>query len=192
MWVAKSCVKFGNPRMSRIGLKPVLLPSGVTVTAQGQVIQVKGPKGELQVQLHPGLKISQEENKVKIEAEAIEGVRPFHGLVRSLVSNAVVGVSQGYKKTLKLIGTGYRVAQKGSDLQLAIGFSHPVVVKPLAGTTIKADGNDTIHIEGIDKQSVGQMAASLRAVRPPEPYKGKGIRYEDEVVRKKAGKATAK
>jgi large subunit ribosomal protein L6 len=178
--------------MSRIGLKPIILPSGVTVTTQDQVVLIKGPKGELKVQLHPGLTLSQTENKVKIEAEAIEGVRPFHGLVRSLLSNAVVGVTEGYKKTLKLIGTGYRVAQKGGELQLAVGFSHPVVVKPLTGTTIKAEGNDTIHIEGIDKQSVGQMAAVLRAVRPPEPYKGKGIRYEDEVVRKKAGKATAK
>ncbi len=178
--------------MSRIGLKAITVPQGVTVTVTGSIIEVKGQKGQLTVELLPGIVVEVKENNVLVTRTNDEKqTRAFHGLIRSLLNNAVVGVTEGYKKTLKLIGTGYRVKAQGAGIQLAVGFSHPVDFVPEQGVSIKVEGTDTIHIEGSNKQAVGQVAANIRKIRPPEPYKGKGIRYEDEEVRRKQGKAAA-
>ncbi|HYD35280.1 MAG TPA: 50S ribosomal protein L6 [Vitreimonas sp.] len=178
--------------MSRIGRKPITVPSGVTIETQDHQIVVRGPKGELKVELLSGVKMEKQEDKVVLSRVNDEKQnRANHGLIRSLVNNAVAGVTTGYKKTLKLLGTGYRVSMKGAGISLAVGFSHPVDIAAPAGIKLSIEGNDTIYIEGIDKQLVGQVAANIRKVRPPEPYKGKGIRYEDEVVRRKQGKAAA-
>lgn len=178
--------------MSKIGRKPISLPSGVTVEVQADAVVVKGPKGQLSAPLLSGITVKVEDNEVVVGRTSDDKqVRAFHGLVRSLINNHVHGVAEGYKKTLKLVGTGYRVAPKGAGISLSLGFSHPVDVPAEAGVKITTEGSDTIHIEGIDKHAVGQVAANIRALRPPEPYKGKGIRYEDEVVRRKQGKAAA-
>lgn len=178
--------------MSRIGLKPISIPQGVTVAPTATVVDVKGPKGQLSIEVLSGIVVEVVDQEVKITRKNDEKqTKAFHGLVRSLIENAIIGVSEGYKKTLKLVGTGYRVKAQGAGVSLSVGFSHPVDVVPSEGVKLTVEGNDTIHIEGIDKQSVGQVAADIRKVRPPEPYKGKGIRYEDEVVRRKQGKAAA-
>ena len=204
MLVVKSCVRSGNQvklgwsrvvlgnNMSRIGRKAITIPSGVTLETQGTQVVVRGPKGELRVELLPGITYEKQDDKVVFGRKSDEKQhRANHGLIRSLVNNAVAGVTEGYKITLKLIGTGYRVAMKGAGLSLSLGFSHPVEIVPPAGIKLSIEGTDTIYIEGIDKQAVGQMAANIRKVKPPEPYKGKGIRYVDEVVRRKQGKAAA-
>lgn len=179
--------------MSKIGRTPVQLPAGVNVTVNPATVLVKGPKGELSITIPSGVSISVEGNEVTIARNSDEAQqRANHGLVRSLLANAVVGVSEGYSKTLKLVGTGYRAQAQGQGLQLSLGFSHPVVVPATVGITFKVENQDTLVITGIDKQSVGQVAANIRAIRPPEPYQGKGIRYSDEIVRRKQGKATAK
>lgn len=179
--------------MSRIGRKIITIPSGVTVQVTGTDVLVKGPKGENHVEVLPGIEVAVNEAGVSVTRTNEERqTRAFHGLIRSLINNAVIGSAEGYKKTLKLIGTGYRVSLKGAGISLALGFSHPVEVKPEAGIKLSIEGNDTIHIEGVDKHAVGQMAANIRAIRPPEPYKGKGVRYSDEVVRRKAGKTATK
>lgn len=179
--------------MSRIGKKALTLPSGVTLQVVDSEAVVKGPKGELKVVLMPGISVQVEDTTVKVlRSNEERQTRAYHGLVRSLLENSIDGVATGFKKTLKLIGTGYRVAAKGQGLSLSLGFSHPVEVAPAAGIKFTVEGNDTIHIEGIDKQLVGQTAANIRKVRPPEPYKGKGVRYVDEIVRRKAGKAASK
>lgn len=179
--------------MSRIGKKAIILPAGVTATVSEKVVVVKGPKGELNVELFPGIAVEVADGKLSVSRSNEERqTRAFHGLVRSLLENAVEGVNAGYKKTLKLIGTGYRVAAKGQGLTLSLGFSHPVNIDAVQGVKLGVEGNDTIHIEGIDKQLVGQVAANIRKIRPPEPYKGKGVRYADEVVRRKAGKTATK
>jgi large subunit ribosomal protein L6 len=178
--------------MSRIGLKAIELPQGITVTVNGKIVEIKGPKGLLSVEILAGIKVSVEDNNVLVtRTNDDRQTRAFHGLIRSLINNAVEGVNNGYKKTLKLVGTGYRVKAQGAGIQLSVGFSHPVDFTPDAGIKIKVEGTDTIHIDGIDKQAVGQAAAKIRKIRPPEPYKGKGIRYEDEEVRRKQGKAAA-
>lgn len=176
--------------MSKIGKKPIIIPAGVTVNIAAESVLVKGPKGELTVNLMSGIKVAMENNEVVVtRANDLQQTRAAHGLIRSLIANCVTGVTDGYKKTLKLVGTGYRVAAKGAGLQVTVGYSHPVDIEPVAGVKISAEGNDTIHIEGFDKQLVGQVAANIRGIRPPEVYKGKGIRYEDEVVHTKPGKA---
>jgi large subunit ribosomal protein L6 len=178
--------------MSRIGLKAITIPQGVTVTLSDKIVDVKGPKGQLTVSVLPGIKVVVEEGSVFVTRTGDEKqVRAYHGLIRSLIQNAIIGVSEGYKKTLKLIGTGYRAKAQGAGIQLAVGFSHPVDFTPEAGVSLKVEGTDTIYVEGISKQAVGQVAANIRKIRPPEPYKGKGIRYEDEEVRRKQGKAAA-
>ncbi|MCB9813048.1 MAG: 50S ribosomal protein L6 [Pseudomonadales bacterium] len=178
--------------MSRIGRKSITLPAGVTVTVMNNVVDVKGPKGQLKINLLPNIVVEVKDSELTVVRKNEEKqTRSFHGLIRSLIQNCVVGVTDGYKKTLKLVGTGYRAKAQGSGVSLAVGYSHPVEVKALAGVIIKVEGNDTIHLEGIDKQAVGQLAADIRKIRPPEPYKGKGIKYEDEVVRRKQGKAAA-
>lgn len=192
MLEASYSARFGK-YMSRIGRKAISLPTGVTVTVNADTVVVKGPKGELQAPLLDGITVEVVENQVQVGRKSDDRqVKAYHGLVRSLINNHILGVTTGYKKTLKLIGTGYRVAMKGQGITLSLGFSHPVDVAAPQGVSIKAEGNDTILIEGNDKQKVGQVAADIRKLRPPEPYKGKGIRYEDEIVRRKQGKAAAK
>lgn len=178
--------------MSRIGRTAIPVPSGVTLELQAAEMSVKGPKGQLTMPTYKGITVKVENDSIVVERtnEQLQ-TKAYHGLVRSLLNNFVHGVTTGYKKTLKLVGTGYRVQQQGQGLSLSVGFSHPVTVSPAEGVTLKVEGNDTIIIEGIDKQKVGQMAANIRAIKPPEPYKGKGIRYEDEVVLRKQGKAAA-
>jgi large subunit ribosomal protein L6 len=178
--------------MSRIGRKPVEIPSGVTVTVdQGQVV-VKGSKGELKFELPAKISVEVKDGQVEVSRKGdSRPARAAHGLVRSLISNNIVGVSEGYKKTLKMVGTGYRATAKGAGIELAVGLSHKVEVKPMDGVKLSLEGQDTIHVEGIDKQAVGLQAAKIRDIRPPEVYKGKGIRYVDEVVRLKPGKTAA-
>lgn len=178
--------------MSRIGKKTISIPSGVTITVNADAVMVRGPKGEIQVELQPGIQVTQADGEVSVQrSREDKQTRAFHGLIRSLLNNAVVGVTDGFKKTLKLVGTGYRAQSRGQGISLSVGYSHSVDVVPETGVSLKVEGTDTIHIEGIDKQRVGQMAANIRKIRPPEPYKGKGIRYEDEVVRRKQGKTVA-
>lgn len=179
--------------MSRIGRKAITLPSGVTVEVKANEVIVKGPKGQLTSPLFENITVTVADGEVIVGRTAEDGqVKAYHGLVRSLVNNNITGVQGDYKKTLKLVGTGYRATQKGKDINLSLGFSHPVIFEAPAGITLKVEGTDTIYVTGIDKQAVGQVAANIRKIKPPEPYKGKGIRYEDEVVRRKQGKAAAK
>jgi len=176
--------------MSRIGKAPIDLPKGVEVSVKGQVVEVKGPKGTLTQEINPALELSQDDGVVTISrANDERQTRALHGLTRALIANMVVGVTEGYSKELTIIGVGYRAALKGNSLELQVGFSHPVSVDALDGVTFEVPEPTKIIVGGIDKQKVGQMAADIRAVRPPEPYKGKGIRYTDEHVRRKAGKA---
>ncbi|PIR59039.1 MAG: 50S ribosomal protein L6 [Candidatus Pacebacteria bacterium CG10_big_fil_rev_8_21_14_0_10_56_10] len=176
--------------MSRIGSTPISIPENVSVSVELDRVVVKGPKGELAAPLPVGVTVAQAGDQLLVKrSDNQPQSRANHGLVRSLLYNHVLGVTQGFKKTLKLVGTGYRAAAKGDDLSLTVGFSHPVEIRPLAGVKLQVEGQDTVHVEGIDKQKVGQQAADIRAVRPPEPYKGKGIRYQDEQVRRKQGKA---
>jgi len=179
--------------MSKIGKKIITIPTQVTVTLQDGELITKGPKGELRVKLLPHLEVKIDGQELSLARKnELKQTKSNHGLMRSLIANNIVGVSEAYKKTLKLIGTGYRVTVKGAGLSMTLGFSHVVEVKTMPGITFKVEGNDVVHIEGIDKQLVGQVAANIRGLRPPEPYLGKGIRYIDEVVRKKPGKAAAK
>lgn len=176
--------------MSKIGKTPIQLPSGVTATISFESVVIKGPKGELTTPLLPGITAKLEGNELVIGRKSnSDRTMAFHGLIRSLIANNVEGVANGYKKTLKLVGTGYRVSPKGAALSVTVGFSHSVEIPVVTGIKLTAEGNDTIHVEGFDKQLVGQTAANIRAIRPPEPYQGKGIRYEDEVVHTKPGKA---
>jgi large subunit ribosomal protein L6 len=179
--------------MSRKGKLPILIPKGVEVKVSSKEIAVKGPKGSLQQELLPGIHVRVEDGHIIVgltEKHQTEG--NFHGLYRSIISNMVIGTSQGFEKKLEMIGVGYRAAVQGLNLDLQIGFSHPTQLKIPEGVHVKIEKNTLIIISGTDKQKVGQFAASVRAVKPPEPYQGKGIRYEGEYVRKKAGKAAAK
>lgn len=179
--------------MSKIGKKIITIPSQVTVSiVEGQLL-TKGPKGELKLDILPNLEIKIEGDQLSLSRKNEEKqTKANHGLMRSLIANNIEGVANAYKKTLKLIGTGYRVNAKGAGLSMTLGYSHMVEVQPVSGITFKVEGNDVVHVEGIDKQLVGQVAADIRGLRPPEPYLGKGIRYIDEVVKKKPGKAAAK
>ena len=179
--------------MSKIGKKIISIPSQVTVTITDDQIIAKGPKGELKLAMMPNILLKIENNSIALSRTNNEQqTRAYHGLMRSLLANNIEGVANAYRKTLKLVGTGYRVTAKGAGLSMTLGFSHVVDVAAIAGVTFKVEGNDTIHVEGIDKQLVGQVAANIRGLKPPEPYLGKGIRYSDEVVKKKPGKAAAK
>jgi large subunit ribosomal protein L6 len=176
--------------MSRIGKLPIPLPAGVTVEINGQDVAVKGPKGELKLTVSKPITVSQEDGSVIVSRPDDEAVsKSLHGLTRSLIANNVHGVSEGFTKALEIVGTGYRAALKGSTVELSLGFSHPVLVTPPEGVTLVVEGNTKIIVSGIDKQAVGEMAANIRKLRKPEPYKGKGVRYEGERVRRKAGKA---
>ncbi len=178
--------------MSRIGRKTIKIPEKVNVNIQDDKVIVVGPLGQLSVDILPGIEVVVEDGHIKVMAKNQERqTKAYHGLIRSLINNCVIGVTKGYKKVLKLVGTGYRVMQKDGKMIVTVGFSHPVEIKPVEGVKITNQGKDTIIVEGIDKQLVGQVAANIRAIKPPEPYKGKGIRYENEVVRRKAGKVAA-
>ncbi|MBA3388910.1 MAG: 50S ribosomal protein L6 [Actinomycetota bacterium] len=176
--------------MSRIGKAPVEIPQGVTVEISGLSMNVTGSKGELTVPIGRGVSVKQDDGEVVVERESESPEhRAMHGLTRSLIQNAVTGVTDGFSKTLQIAGVGYRAALAGSDINLQVGYSHPVTVTPREGIDFEVPNATTIIVRGIDKQRVGQTAAEIRKVRPPEPYKGKGIRYSDEQVRRKVGKA---
>ncbi|MFG1926254.1 50S ribosomal protein L6 [Cryptosporangium sp. NPDC048952] len=177
--------------MSRIGKLPIQVPSGVDVAIDGSTVTVKGPKGTLTHQVVEPITIGRgDDGSIEVTRPNDERrAKERHGLTRTLVSNMVAGVTSGYSKTLEIQGTGYRVTAKGSDLEFALGFSHPVVVRPPAGITFRVEKPTQFVVEGIDKQLVGEVAANIRKIRPPEPYKGKGVRYQGENVRRKAGKA---
>jgi large subunit ribosomal protein L6 len=179
--------------MSRIGKKPIPVPANVTVSIDGDTVAVKGPKGELRQSFRPEMKISQEDGQLVVERNTdAKEQRALHGLTRALLANMIQGVTQGYRRGLEIIGVGYRAEKKGEALVLSVGYSHQVQYPQPAGISITTPSPTTIVVEGIDKQKVGQVAAEIRSVRPPEPYKGKGIRYQGEQVRRKAGKAGSK
>ena len=177
--------------MSRIGKKPVVIPANVTLTiADGNEVTVKGPKGTLTYAFHPDMILNVEGNVLTVSRPDDEAQhRALHGLTRTLINNMIVGVTEGFKKELDVNGVGYRVAKEGNKLVMNLGFSHQVIMEEKDGITIEVPGPNKIIISGADKQKVGQFAADVRAKRPPEPYKGSGIRYSDEVVRRKEGKA---
>lgn len=176
--------------MSRIGRLPIDIPTGVDIKVDGSAVTVKGPKGELQLTVASPIEVKLEDNQIVVSRPDDEREsRSLHGLTRTLIANNIVGVTEGYSKGLEIVGTGYRVQQNGSSLEFALGFSHPVTVDPPAGITFTVDGNTKLTVHGIDKQAVGEVAANIRKLRKPEPYKGKGVRYAGEVVRRKAGKS---
>ena len=175
--------------MSRLAKKPIALPDKVTCTATDDLIVVKGPKGELQIAQNPRVQVEVTEKEITLTvADTDNQEQKAHwGLVASLIRNMIVGVTEGYEKKLEINGVGYKAQMKGSDLELNVGYSHPVLYKPMEGVVVAVEKN-MITVTGIDKQKVGQVAAEIRQVRKPEPYKGKGIKYSDEVIRRKAGK----
>jgi large subunit ribosomal protein L6 len=176
--------------MSRIGRLPIDVPANVTVTIDGQNVAVKGPKGELALTVASPIEVKLEDAQVLVTRPDDEREsRSLHGLTRTLIANQIIGVTEGYSKSLEVVGTGYRVAAKGSSVEFALGYSHSITVDPPAGITFEVEGNNKLHVRGIDKQAVGEVAANIRKLRKPEPYKGKGVRYAGEVVRRKAGKA---
>lgn len=178
--------------MSRIGKKPIEIPSGVEVEITGHKVITKGPRGELSGVFSPEINIARADNQIVVTRPSDAPThRSLHGLTRSLINNMVIGVSAGFEKTLEIVGVGYRAAKKGEGLEIAAGYSHPVVVEPVAGINFEVPIPTRIVISGADKQQVGEVAAKIRAVRPPEPYKGKGIKYAGEFIRRKVGK-TAK
>lgn len=179
--------------MSRIGKQPIPVPPGVDVKIEGTTVRVKGPKGELQRELHRDMVIKQVEGQLVVERPSDNKLhRSLHGLTRTLLNNMVVGVTAGFQKNLELVGVGYRASKQGNKLVLAVGYSHPVEIEPEPGLEIEVPMPTKISIKGTDKEKVGALAAKVRAVREPEPYKGKGIKYEGERIRRKAGKAGAK
>lgn len=176
--------------MSRIGRLPIPIPAGVTVTIDGRHVAVKGPKGELSLDMATPIEATVEDGRVLVTRPDDERQsRALHGLTRSLIANQITGVTDGFTKSLQVVGTGYRVTAKGQSLEFALGYSHPITVDPPAGVTFTVEGNDKVTVSGIDKQAVGEAAANIRKLRKPEPYKGKGVRYEGERIRRKAGKA---
>ena|SRR5690606_19929498 len=179
--------------MSRIGRRPVTVPKGVTVTVQGQTVTAKGPKGELSRTVHPEMQLALAGETLTVSRPSEEPRhKALHGLTRTLLQNMVDGVAKGFLKTLEIQGVGYKAEAKPAGLQLALGFSHPVMYPTPAGIKFTVDNNTVVKIEGPDKELVGQMAAEIRSLRKPEPYKGKGVRYQGEAVRRKAGKTGAK
>lgn len=176
--------------MSRIGRLPISVPAGVEVTIDGSRVAVKGSKGELSRTISAPITVSQDDGVITVSRPDDERVsRSLHGLSRTLISNMIQGVSEGYSKKLEIVGTGYRVMAKGTDLEFALGYSHPITVKAPEGITFAVEGNNKLTVSGIDKQQVGQVADNIRGLRAPDPYKGKGIRYAGEQIRRKVGKA---
>lgn len=179
--------------MSRIGKMPITVPAGVTVTIENNFVTVKGPKGELSRQINKNMKLTLDNGALTVERPSDEKEdRAMHGLSRTLINNMIIGVTQGFSKTLEINGVGYRAAKQGQNINFTLGFSHPVVKEPPAGITFEVPAPNKIVVSGADKEVVGAVAAEIRTLRPPEPYKGKGIRYEGEFVRRKIGKAGAK
>ena len=175
--------------MSRVGKKPIAVPSGVEFSVKDNVVTVKGPKGTLKKEFNNNITIKLEDGHITVERPNDEPfIRAIHGTTRALINNMVKGVSEGYRKTLTLVGVGYRAAAKGKGLEISLGYSHPVIIDEIPGITFSVEKNTTIHIDGIEKELVGQVAANIRAKRPPEPYKGKGVKYADEHIRRKEGK----
>jgi large subunit ribosomal protein L6 len=174
--------------MSRIGKAPVIIPGGITVTLDGNIVMAKGPKGELKMDVHPEMQVTINDNEVLVSRPSDHrNHRSLHGLTRNLINNMVIGVSQGFEKKLEVSGVGYKAASEGNKLTLNVGYSHPIVMEIPAGLSVTVE-KASITIQGIDKQQLGQFAANIRKVRPPEPYKGHGIKYATEVIRRKAGK----
>lgn len=179
--------------MSRIGKMPITVPAGVTVTIEDNHVTVKGSKGELARQINKNMKLTMDNGVITVERPDDEKEsRSLHGLSRTLINNMIIGVTQGFSKTLEINGVGYRAAKQGQNINFTLGFSHPVVKEPPAGITFEVPAPNKIVVSGADKEVVGAVAADIRTLRPPEPYKGKGIRYEGEHVRRKIGKAGAK
>jgi large subunit ribosomal protein L6 len=176
--------------MSRIGRLPIPVPAGVEVKINGATVEVKGPKGTLSHDVPAPITVAVEDNSIIVSRPDDERVsRSLHGLTRTLIANNIEGVTAGFTKGLEIVGTGYRVTAKGSDIEFALGYSHPILVKAPEGIKFEVEGNTKITVSGINKQAVGEVAANLRKLRKPEPYKGKGVRYAGEVIRRKAGKA---
>jgi large subunit ribosomal protein L6 len=176
--------------MSRIGRLPVQIPKGVDVTIDGSAVTVKGPKGQLSLELPEPIEITQNDGVLTVTRPNDEGnVRALHGLSRTLVANMVTGVTEGYRKTLEIVGVGYRVQARGNGVEFSLGYSHPVPVIPPDGVTLRVETPTRLVVEGIDKQRVGEVAANIRKLRKPDPYKGKGVRYQGEQIRRKVGKA---
>ena len=176
--------------MSRIGRLPIPVPAGVEVKINGATVEVKGPKGTLSHDVPAPITVAVEDNSIIVSRPDDERVsRSLHGLTRTLIENNIEGVTAGFTKGLEIVGTGYRVTAKGSDIEFALGYSHPILVKAPEGIKFEVEGNTKITVSGINKQAVGEVAANLRKLRKPEPYKGKGVRYAGEVIRRKAGKA---
>ncbi|WP_041695511.1 50S ribosomal protein L6 [Alicyclobacillus acidocaldarius] len=179
--------------MSRIGRKPIPIPAGVEVSVNGTEVTVKGPKGQLTRRVHPEMRVIVEDNQVIVERPSDEKLhRALHGTTRSVIANMVEGVTNGYTKSLELVGVGYRAAKQGNKVTLSVGFSHPVDLPQVEGIEVEVPAQNKIVVRGIDKELVGIYAAKVRSIRPPEPYKGKGIRYEGENVRRKVGKTGKK
>ena len=178
--------------MSRVGRKPITVPQGVKIQKAGQEIKVAGPKGELRADIHPDITVEVNNTTITVSRPSdVKEHRALHGLWRANIQNMINGVVGGYSKKLELVGVGYRAEMKGKRLQLLLGFSHPILFVPPDGVKVEAPTQTNITISGIDKQLVGQVAAKIRSFRPPEPYKGKGVKYEGEYIRRKAGKAAA-
>jgi large subunit ribosomal protein L6 len=176
--------------MSRIGKMPIAIPAGVEIKVEGQLVTVKGPKGTLTHNVPAPITVVVEDNNILVTRPDDErNSRSLHGLTRTLIANIIEGVTKGFAKSLEIVGTGYRVTAKGSSIEFALGYSHPILVDPPQGISFQVEGNNKVTVVGIDKQAVGEVAANLRKLRKPEPYKGKGVRYAGEVVRRKAGKA---
>ena len=176
--------------MSRIGRMPVIVPSGVDVSINGRQVHVKGPKGELSLEVPAPIEVNQADGTITVTRPSDEGeIRALHGLSRSLIANMVLGVTDGYRKTMEIVGVGYRVQAKGKDLEFALGYSHPVPVAAPDGITFSVETPTRFVVEGIDKQQVGEVAANIRKLRKPDPYKGKGVKYQGEQIRRKVGKA---
>ncbi len=176
--------------MSRIGRTPVVIPAGVDVSINGREVTVQGPRGTLSMTVAEPIEVAQEDGVIKVTRPNDEGdIRALHGLSRSLIANMVTGVTEGFRKTLEIVGVGYRVQAKGQGLEFSLGFSHPVPVTPPEGITLRVESPTRLVVEGNDKQQVGEVAANIRKIRKPEPYKGKGVRYQGEQVRRKVGKA---
>ncbi|MFZ8015216.1 50S ribosomal protein L6 [Fusobacterium watanabei] len=175
--------------MSRVGKKPIAVPSGVEFSVKDNVVTVKGPKGTFKKEFNNNITIKLEDGHITVERPNDEPfIRAIHGTTRALINNMIKGVHEGYRKTLTLVGVGYRAAAKGKGLEISLGYSHPVIIDEIPGITFSVEKNTTIHIDGIEKELVGQVAANIRAKRPPEPYKGKGVKYADEHIRRKEGK----
>ena len=179
--------------MSRIGKRKLTIPTGVTVELNDNLVTVKGSKGELSINIVDGLKVEVNDNVLSIDIEKeTKNTKAMYGTTNALISNMIIGVSNGYSKNLEIVGVGYRAAMQGSAINLSLGYSHPVVIEPPAGITITVEANTKVTVSGTNKQMVGDVAALIRSKRPPEPYKGKGVKYEGEYIARKAGKAGKK